>query len=254
MRSYPRPSGRGYERTGNIAEQSANIKAVQMAFAAGCRKRFYLTPEQADLLRRTFGCLRAVYNRALHERETAWLERGERLRYADLSMRPAAWKVEWPWLADWGSQRSYAWRATAGANARERPTRRRAVSTGAATRCRRDLSIPFLGYARTWECSTMVPGQRLREGQENDKHGFGAILSDPLANSRAGARIHSVGRLLGASGRGAVGATRAPFIFLSAGHRDAERRRRICHESDGRVPIHDGVFKIRMYRPTSRMT
>ena len=71
-----------------------------MAFAAGYRYRFDPTPEQADLLRRTFGCVRVVYNRALHERETAWRERGERLRYADLSKRLPAWKVEWPWLAE----------------------------------------------------------------------------------------------------------------------------------------------------------
>jgi putative transposase len=71
-----------------------------MTFAAGYRYRFDPTPEQADLLRRTFGCVRAVFNRALHERETAWRERGERLRYTDLSKRLPAWKAEWPWLSE----------------------------------------------------------------------------------------------------------------------------------------------------------
>ena len=71
-----------------------------MSFAAGYRYRFDPTPEQVDLLRRTFGCVRAVYNRALHERETAWRERSERLRYADLSKCLPAWKVEWPWLTE----------------------------------------------------------------------------------------------------------------------------------------------------------
>ncbi len=34
--------------------------------------RFYPTPEQADLLNRTFGCVRKVYNLALEARTTAW--------------------------------------------------------------------------------------------------------------------------------------------------------------------------------------
>lgn len=52
------------------------------------------------MLLRTFGCVRAVYNRALDERETAWRDRGERLRYVDLSKRLPTWKFEWPWLAE----------------------------------------------------------------------------------------------------------------------------------------------------------
>lgn len=70
-----------------------------MAFAAGYRYRFDPTPEQADLLRRTFGCVRAVYNRALHVRETAWRERRERIPFKVMSRWLPAWKVEWPWLA-----------------------------------------------------------------------------------------------------------------------------------------------------------
>jgi putative transposase len=71
-----------------------------MAFAAGYRYRFDPTPEQADLLRRTFGCVRAVYNRALYEREIAWRERRERIPFKILSRRLPAWKAEWPWLAE----------------------------------------------------------------------------------------------------------------------------------------------------------
>ncbi|WP_242028733.1 helix-turn-helix domain-containing protein [Microcystis viridis] len=47
--------------------------------------RFYPTPEQESLLRRTLGCVRLVYNKALHERTQAWYERQERLGYAQTS-------------------------------------------------------------------------------------------------------------------------------------------------------------------------
>ena len=36
--------------------------------------RFYPTPEQETLLRRTMGCTRLVYNRALAVRTQAWYE------------------------------------------------------------------------------------------------------------------------------------------------------------------------------------
>lgn len=39
--------------------------------------RFYPTPDQVDLLNRTFGCVRLVYNQARSLRETAWTERKE---------------------------------------------------------------------------------------------------------------------------------------------------------------------------------
>lgn len=41
-------------------------------YDAAYRYRFYPTPEQADLLNRTFGCVRVVYNRARAMREEAW--------------------------------------------------------------------------------------------------------------------------------------------------------------------------------------
>ena len=43
-------------------------KVVKRAY----KYRFYPTPEQADQLARTFGCVRYVYNRALAERSRAW--------------------------------------------------------------------------------------------------------------------------------------------------------------------------------------
>jgi putative transposase len=49
------------------------------------RYRCYPTPAQADVLARTFGCARFVYNWALRLRTDAYSERQERLSYADLS-------------------------------------------------------------------------------------------------------------------------------------------------------------------------
>lgn len=63
---------------------------MQRAF----RYRFYPTAQQADLLSRTFGCVRWVYNRALTERSRAWKEERRRLSYADSSGLLTAWKRE----------------------------------------------------------------------------------------------------------------------------------------------------------------
>ena len=43
--------------------------------------RFYPTPEQESLLRRTLGCVRLVYNKALHLRTQAWYEKQDRVGY-----------------------------------------------------------------------------------------------------------------------------------------------------------------------------
>ncbi|KGF73550.1 transposase [Neosynechococcus sphagnicola sy1] len=49
------------------------------------RYRFYPTAEQESLLRRTMGCVRLVYNRALAARTEAWYERQERIDYIQTS-------------------------------------------------------------------------------------------------------------------------------------------------------------------------
>src|SRR5437667_12315180 len=49
--------------------------------------RFYPTDEQKQLLARTFGCCRYVYNWALQERTDAYYQRGERLYYEDTAQR-----------------------------------------------------------------------------------------------------------------------------------------------------------------------
>ncbi|HWS37268.1 MAG TPA: helix-turn-helix domain-containing protein [Actinoplanes sp.] len=56
------------------------------------RFRFYPTPEQADLLTRTLGCVRKVYNLALQARSTAWAERRERVNYGATSAMLTVWK------------------------------------------------------------------------------------------------------------------------------------------------------------------
>ena len=54
--------------------------------------RFYPTPEQETLLRRTLGCVRLVYNRALAARTEAWYQRQERIGYNQSSAMLTEWK------------------------------------------------------------------------------------------------------------------------------------------------------------------
>ena len=56
--------------------------------------RFYPTPEQETLLRRTLGCVRLVYNRALVMRTEAWYQRQERIGYSESSTALTGWKRE----------------------------------------------------------------------------------------------------------------------------------------------------------------
>jgi len=56
--------------------------------------RFYPTPEQEILLRRTMGCARLVYNRALAARTEAWYERKEQVGYSETSTMLTSWKKQ----------------------------------------------------------------------------------------------------------------------------------------------------------------
>ncbi|MCH9055357.1 helix-turn-helix domain-containing protein [Synechococcus sp. PCC 6716] len=56
--------------------------------------RFYPTAEQESLLRKTVGCVRLVYNRALATRTEAWRERQERIDYLQTSALLTAWKTQ----------------------------------------------------------------------------------------------------------------------------------------------------------------
>jgi putative transposase len=56
--------------------------------------RVYPTLEQETLLRRTLGCVRLVYNKALAYRTEAWYERQERVDYIKSSAQLTLWKKE----------------------------------------------------------------------------------------------------------------------------------------------------------------
>jgi putative transposase len=58
------------------------------------RYRFYPTLEQEQLLRRTLGCVRLVYNKALHVRTEGWYERQERIDYKQTSAMLTIWKQQ----------------------------------------------------------------------------------------------------------------------------------------------------------------
>ena len=45
-------------------------------------------------MRRTLGCVRLVYNKALHERTQAWSEKQERVGYAETSSMLTDWKKQ----------------------------------------------------------------------------------------------------------------------------------------------------------------
>ena len=63
---------------------------VQRAY----RYRFYPDAEQEQLLRRTMGCVRLVYNKALAARTEGWYERKERIGYKETSSMLTGWKKQ----------------------------------------------------------------------------------------------------------------------------------------------------------------
>lgn len=64
------------------------------------RFRFYPTPEQEQILARTFGCARFAYNHMLRLRTDAWMQRQERVGYHETSAALTALKKtpEHAWL------------------------------------------------------------------------------------------------------------------------------------------------------------
>ncbi|GII24077.1 RNA-guided endonuclease InsQ/TnpB family protein [Planosporangium mesophilum] len=56
------------------------------------RYRFYPTCEQAEQLTRTFGCVRLVYNKALHARTSAWNTERRIITYGETSALLTQWK------------------------------------------------------------------------------------------------------------------------------------------------------------------
>ena len=55
--------------------------------------RFYPSEQQEQELRRTFGCVRLVYNKALEARTAAWYTERRRVNYDQTSAgsRPRTW-------------------------------------------------------------------------------------------------------------------------------------------------------------------
>jgi putative transposase len=58
------------------------------------RYRFYPTVEQESILRKTIGCVRLVFNRALATRTEAWYERQQRIDYVQTSTLLTCWKKQ----------------------------------------------------------------------------------------------------------------------------------------------------------------
>lgn len=56
--------------------------------------RFYPSSEQEELLRRTMGCVRLVYNKALAVRTEGWYQRQQRIGYNETSSMLTEWKKQ----------------------------------------------------------------------------------------------------------------------------------------------------------------
>lgn len=80
----------------------ATISSMGRVVKRAFKYRFYPTPQQAELLNRTFGCVRYVYNRALAERSKAWTQERRRISYAESNKMLTAWKrdPETAWLTE----------------------------------------------------------------------------------------------------------------------------------------------------------
>lgn len=63
-------------------------KKVKKAF----KFRFYPTQEQSEVLERTYGCVRLVYNKALEERTRSWYEDHVSLDYVDTAKLLTEWR------------------------------------------------------------------------------------------------------------------------------------------------------------------
>lgn len=74
------------------------LKPVEAAY----RFRIHPTPEQENLLNRTFGCVRVIYNSARALRDAAWTERKERCGFTQTNAMLTALKKqpEFVWLND----------------------------------------------------------------------------------------------------------------------------------------------------------
>ena len=83
-------------KCGTLSNMSGRV--VKRAY----KYRFYPTPEQAEQLNQTFGCVRYVYNRALAERHRAWTQEQRRVTHAETDRMLTGWKrdPDTAWLAE----------------------------------------------------------------------------------------------------------------------------------------------------------
>jgi len=64
------------------------------------KERFYPTPEQAELLAQSFGCVRFVYNNTLRFRTDVYYKDGTSISHSDVEKRLVPLKAEFEWLKD----------------------------------------------------------------------------------------------------------------------------------------------------------
>ncbi|MEQ5801471.1 RNA-guided endonuclease TnpB family protein [Halomonas sp. H10-9-1] len=64
------------------------------------KERFYPTPEQAELLAQSFGCVRFVWNNTLAYRTEAYRQHGQSISHSAAEKRLVALKADYPWLKD----------------------------------------------------------------------------------------------------------------------------------------------------------
>ena len=62
--------------------------------------RFYPTPEQVQLLAKSFGCARFVYNNTLDFKTTTYKETGKGVSANEAGQRLVPLKAEHPWLSE----------------------------------------------------------------------------------------------------------------------------------------------------------
>lgn len=67
---------------------------VSQAVKRAYKYRFHPTTEQAELLNRTFGCVRVVWNRALAERTRRYKDEGKNTTYVDTAKWLTTWKQD----------------------------------------------------------------------------------------------------------------------------------------------------------------
>ncbi|WP_263079817.1 helix-turn-helix domain-containing protein [Endozoicomonas sp. Mp262] len=74
-----------------------------MNYKRAYKERFYPTPEQANLLAQSFGCVRFVYNNTLRFRTDAYYKDGTSISHSQAEKRLVSLKKEFPFLKDFSS-------------------------------------------------------------------------------------------------------------------------------------------------------